>query len=203
MKTVVLAFFLEALQHILEFQNLLSQIYSPMTTTFALNSNTVCSANTGHLWEHQDSSLLGWASSGPPPFPCPPPPQLSALIQLKDLSNFGIFILTPSSTCPMHDILSVFKSPSSLVSHKLISLALSPGNSPYIYVLLKQKAPLFISTFFSWSDKTCPHIFRFTHELGGHLYLPTLIIALYFQGNVLFIIENTARVPVISPQCVS
>ena len=31
------------------------------------------------------------------------------LIQLKDLSDFGIFILTPSSTCPTHDILfSVF-----------------------------------------------------------------------------------------------
>lgn len=42
-------FFLEALQHILEFQNLLSQIYSPVITTFAHNSNTIWSADTGPL----------------------------------------------------------------------------------------------------------------------------------------------------------
>ena len=45
-------------------------------------------------------------------------------------------------------IFSVFKSPRLLVSHILISLALSPGNSPFIYVLLKRDALSFISTFF-------------------------------------------------------
>lgn len=68
-------FFLEALQHILEFKNFLSRVYSPVTTNFALNSSTIRCAETGHHWEHQ-AYLSTWMSTL-----CPPSPPV--LIQLK------------------------------------------------------------------------------------------------------------------------
>lgn len=107
-----------------------------------------CSELMHHLVCRDWPSLR--ASSAPLPLP---PPWLSETLQWSWYFPFNTFLYM-SNAC--HFILNVFKSPNLLVFDKVISLTLSSGNPPCIHILLKQKAPLFIFTFFHGVIKPIP-----------------------------------------------
>lgn len=95
-------------------------------------------------------------------------------------------------------ILSVFKSLSLLVFHQVISLTLSSDNSPYIHVLLKQKAPLFIFTFFHGVIKPTPKYSDLLMNLGN-IFTFTMNNSLLCWDNIVFTVKSTAGIHRISP----